>query len=100
MSATDPDGARRRYRIVDDTARDAAIGTVCAAIAKGTSFTAACRAVAEQLDVAETTVRGWVNNSGRRPDVDFGQLVALRQALAAATELNLRLSAHRPPSSI
>ena len=87
---------RRKYRLVNDETRDAAIGTVCAAIERGTSFTASCRVVAQHLDVAETTVRGWVNDSGRRPRADFEHILELRRALDAAAELNHRLSARSP----
>lgn len=84
--------ARRKYNVVDDDARTAAIDTVVAAIAAGTSFTAACRAVAISLDVADTTVRGWVNNSGQRPRGDIAEIHELRRALAVAADLNHRLS--------
>ncbi|MEH6822266.1 MAG: hypothetical protein V7706_20270 [Dietzia psychralcaliphila] len=93
-------GERRKYRIVDDATREAAIGTVCGAIERGTSFTAACKVVAQHLDVAETTVRGWVNDSGRRPRADFEQVLELRRALEAAAELNHRLSAGRTSGSM
>lgn len=90
---------RRKYHVVTSEARDAAITTVCKAIEDGTTFTAACRAVASRLDVAETTVRGWVNNSGRRsPAIDYAEVVELRRQLAMVTELNHRLSVHRPLS--
>ncbi|UIR39709.1 hypothetical protein LZP97_26360 (plasmid) [Rhodococcus sp. DMF-1] len=58
---------RRRYTLVDDLTREAAIEAVLARMEAGDSFTAATRAAAAQLDVAETTVRGWVTRSGRRP---------------------------------
>ena len=92
MTAPHPGGGRRRYRIVDDTARTAAVETVCAAIAAGTSFTAACATVAAGLGVADTTVRGWVNNSGKRPRTDDREIHELRRALAVAADLNHRLT--------
>lgn len=90
-------GERRKYRLVDDDTRDAAIGTVCTAIEQGTSFTAACAVVAAHIGVAATTVRGWVNDSGRRPRTDYDEVLELRRALAAAAELNHRLAAGREP---
>ncbi|MHC3370850.1 hypothetical protein ACYAFX_28520 (plasmid) [Rhodococcus aetherivorans] len=55
---------RRRYTVVDDLTREAAIEAVLQRMQAGDSFTSATRAAAAQLDVAETTVRGWVNRSG------------------------------------
>nr|WP_249277143.1 MULTISPECIES: hypothetical protein [unclassified Rhodococcus (in: high G+C Gram-positive bacteria)] len=92
-------GERRKYRLVDDETRDAAIGTVCTAIEQGTSFTAACAVVAAHIGVAATTVRGWVNDSGRRPRTDYDEVLELRRALAAAAELNHRLAAGRDTPS-
>ena len=91
---------RRKYRLVDDETRDAAIGTVCTAIEDGTSFTAACAVVAAHIGVAATTVRGWVNDSGRRPRTDYDEVLELRRALAAAAELNHRLAAGRDTSEL
>ncbi|WP_072691476.1 hypothetical protein [Rhodococcus marinonascens] len=82
---------RRRYRIVDDQAKDDAVATAIKSIEAGTSFTAACAAVATQLDVSATAVRAWVNASGLRPQPSWDVVSRLRADLAAATELNRRL---------
>lgn len=84
---------RRRYRIVDDQTRIDAIGTALQRIEAGDSFTAACRAIATQLDVSESAVRGWVNDSGKRPEPTWDEVIKLRVELDAATELIRRLSA-------
>ena len=86
---------RRRYRIVDDQTRIDAVGTALQRIEAGDSFTAACRAIATQLDVSESAVRGWVNDSGKRPEPTWDEVIKLRVELDAATELIRRLSARR-----
>ncbi|MDO1481795.1 hypothetical protein [Rhodococcus ruber] len=83
---------RRRYTLVDDRTREAAIETVLQRMQAGDSFTAATRAAAAQLDVAETTVRGWVNRSGRRPRRTERDVAALEAELAMAQELNRALA--------
>lgn len=85
--------ARRRYRVVDEVTRVDAVETVLTSITGGRSFTAACRAVARQIDVSETAVRKWVNDSGRRPQPAWDVVVDLRGQLEAATELNRRMAA-------
>lgn len=84
---------RRRYVVVDDDTRDAAIRAVVTRIRAGDSFTAAARAAAKQLDVAETTVRSWVNRSGLRPRRTVKEVAALETELAMARELNRALVA-------
>lgn len=84
--------ARRRYTVVDDLTREAAIEAVLQRMQAGDSFTAATRAAAAQLDVAETTVRGWVNRSGRRPRRTEREVAALEAELALAQELNRALA--------
>ena len=84
---------RRRYRVVDAGTRTDAVDTALTAISTGLSFTAACRAVARQVDVSETAVRKWVNDSGRRPQPSWDVVVDLRGQLEAATELNRRMAA-------
>lgn len=86
---------RRRYRIVDEETKAAAVATAVKCIEAGTSFTAACSAVAEQLDVSETAVRGWVNASGLRPQPSWEVVHRLQLRLEAATELTRRLAAGR-----
>ncbi|QQM55686.1 hypothetical protein [Rhodococcus pyridinivorans] len=83
---------RRRYTLVDDLTREAAIETVLGRMKAGVSFTAATRAAAAQLDVAETTVRGWVNRSGRRPRRTPQEVAALEAELVLAQELNRALA--------
>jgi len=78
---------RRRYTVVDDATRDAAVRAVIARMNAGDSFTAAARAAASQLDVAETTVRAWVNRSGLRPRRTEKDVAALEAELAMAQEL-------------
>lgn len=82
----------RRYTLVDDLTREAAIEAVLGRMKAGDSFTAAARAAAIQLDVAETTVRGWVNRSGRRPRRTPQEVAALEAELALAQELNRALA--------
>lgn len=82
---------RRRYTVVDDVTREAAVRAVVARIEAGDSFTAAARAAAGQLEVAETTVRAWVNRSGLRPRRTDQQVAALETELAMARELNRTL---------
>ncbi|MGW4336624.1 hypothetical protein ACWEK5_28010 [Rhodococcus koreensis] len=89
---------RRRYRVVDDETKAAAVATAITCIEDGDSFTAACAAVAGQLDVSETAVRGWVNASGLRPQPSWTVVTRLRAELAAATELNRRLMNRRGPA--
>ncbi len=84
---------RQRYRRVDERTRAAAIDAVLASMEMGVSFSAAAAAVAVELGVNESTVRTWVNDSGRRPTVNFSELAALRAQLAASAELNRQLSA-------
>ena len=86
---------RRRYTVVDDLTREAAIEAVLGRMKAGDSFTAATRAAAIQLDVAETTVRNWVNRSGRRPRRTPQEVAALEAELALAQELNRRQPAER-----
>ncbi|WP_048774287.1 hypothetical protein [Rhodococcus ruber] len=81
----------RRYTLVDELTREAAIETVLGRMQAGDSFTAATRAAAAQLEVAETTVRGWVNRSGRRPRRTARDVAALEAELAMAQELNRAL---------
>ncbi|MGV9948797.1 hypothetical protein [Rhodococcus aetherivorans] len=83
---------RRRYTLVDERTREAVIEAVIARIEAGDSFTAAARAAAAQLDVAETTVRGWVTRSGRRPRRTPQEVAALEAELALAQELNRALA--------
>ncbi|MCW4356159.1 hypothetical protein ONR57_22900 [Hoyosella sp. YIM 151337] len=85
------DKPKRRYRLTDDDTKQAAVDTVVAQIQRGTSFTAACRAVAEQIDVSEQAVRTWVNRSGRRPRAAWDEVIDLRARLEAALHLNRRL---------
>lgn len=82
----------RRYTLVDDLTRDAAIEAVLERMKAGDSFTAATRAAALGLEVAETTVRGWVNRSGRRPRRTERDVAALEAELALARELNRALA--------
>ncbi|AUM20189.1 hypothetical protein [Rhodococcus ruber] len=82
----------RRYTLVDERTREAAIEAVLQRMQAGDSFTAATRAAAAQLDVAETTVRGWVNRSGRRPRRTARDVAALEAELAMAQELNRALA--------
>ncbi|MDO1481615.1 hypothetical protein [Rhodococcus ruber] len=82
---------RRRYTVVDDVTRDAVIEAVLSRMEAGDSFTAAARAAALGLDVAETTVRGWVTRSGRRPRRTERDVAALEAELATARELNRAL---------
>lgn len=84
---------RRRYRIVDEDTKSDAIATAVRCIKAGDSFTAACAAVADVLDVSATTVRGWVNASGLRPQPSWEVVRRLELELAAATELNRRRDA-------
>lgn len=84
---------RRRYTVVDDDTRDAAVRAVVTRIEAGDSFTAAARAAANQLDVSETTVRSWVNKSGQRPLRTAKEVAALETELAMARELNRALVA-------
>ncbi|MFD4183917.1 hypothetical protein [Rhodococcus sp. NPDC058514] len=84
---------RRRYRIVSDEAKTAAVDTVIDRISNGDSFTSACRAVGTQLEVSQTAVRSWVNDSGRRPEPSWDRVRSLEAQLAAATDLNRRLAA-------
>jgi transposase-like protein len=86
---------RRRYRLVDEETKAAAVATAVKCIEEGTSFTAACSAVAEQVDVSETAVRGWVNASGLRPQPSWDVVRQLQLQLEAATELTRRLTAGR-----
>lgn len=79
---------RRRYNVVDDDTRDAAVRAVVARIEAGDSFTAAARAASKQLDVSETTVRAWGNRSGLRPRRTAKEVAALETELAMARELN------------
>lgn len=81
----------RRYTLVDDLTREAAIEAVLQRMQAGDSFTAATRAAAAQLEVAETTVRGWVTRSGRRPRRTERDVAALEAELALAQELNRAL---------
>ena len=83
---------RRRYTLVGERTREAAIEAVLQRMQAGDSFTAATRAAAAQLDVAETTVRGWVNRSGRRPRRTERDVAALEAELALARELNRALA--------
>ncbi|WP_416063832.1 hypothetical protein [Rhodococcus indonesiensis] len=83
---------RRRYTLVDDLTREAAIEAVLQRMQAGDSFTAATRAAAAQLEVAETTVRGWVTRSGRRPRRTERDVAALEAELALAQELNRALA--------
>ncbi len=83
---------RRRYTLVDERTREAAIEAVLGRMQAGASFTAATRAAAAQLEVAETTVRGWVNRSGRRPRRTPQEVAALEAELALAQELNRALA--------
>ncbi|UPK66428.1 hypothetical protein MYP14_25475 (plasmid) [Rhodococcus pyridinivorans] len=83
---------RRRYTVVDDLTREATIEAVLGRMKAGDSFTAATRAAAAQLDVAETTVRSWVNRSGRRPRRTERDVAALEAELALAQELNRALA--------
>ena len=82
---------RRRYTVVDDATRQAAVQAVIARMNAGDSFTAAARAAAGQLEVAETTVRAWVNRSGLRPRRTEQDVAALEAELAMARELNRML---------
>ncbi|MGG7104570.1 hypothetical protein [Rhodococcus sp. 24CO] len=84
---------RRRYRIVDENIKDAAIGTAVKSIKAGESFTAACAAVADVLDVSDSAVRSWVNASGLRPQPSWEVARKLQTQLDAATELTRRLEA-------
>lgn len=87
---------RRRYTMVTRTTRDAVVHAVIARINAGDSFTAAARAAAEQIDVAETTVRTWVNRSGLRPRPGaqvVTELKNLKSQLEMAQEINRRLVA-------
>ncbi|MGW4482100.1 hypothetical protein [Rhodococcus triatomae] len=84
---------RRRYIVIDDDTRDATIRAVITRIQAGDSFTAAAREAATQLDVAETTVRSWVNRSGQRPRKTAEEVAALETELAMARELNRALVA-------
>lgn len=84
---------RRRYRMLDEETKQDAVATAITCIEAGDSFTAACAAVAAQLDVSETAVRGWVNASGLRPRPSWEVAHRLQQQLAAATELTRRLEA-------
>lgn len=86
---------RRRYTVVDDDTREAAVLAVVARIEAGDSFTAAARAAAAQLEVAETTVRAWVNRSGLRPRRTEEKVAALETELATVRELNRLLIATR-----
>ena len=90
----------RRYRLVDEQTRADAVATVLSRIRSGDSFTSACKAVSAQIDVSASAVREWVNESGERPQPNWDTVIRLRAELAAATELNRRLSADRgrPPS--
>lgn len=83
---------RRRYRVVDDGTHADAVDTVLDRIGAGDSFTSACRAVATQIDMSETAVRTWVNDSGRRPRPLRDKVIELRRQLEAATDLNRRLA--------
>ena len=83
--------SRRRYTVVDDTTREAAVRAVVNRINAGDSFTAAARAAASHLEVAETTVRCWVNKSGQRPRRTSKDVAALEAELALARELNRSL---------
>lgn len=85
--------SRRRYRMVDPETREDSISTAVLLIEGGSSFTAACRAVAEQVGVSDTAVRKWVNDSGKRPVPTGEAFLELQEKLRAATELNRRLSA-------
>ncbi|WP_330767000.1 hypothetical protein [Rhodococcus sp. M8-35] len=87
-----PRRGSRRYTVVDDVTREAAIEAVLGRMQAGDSFTAATRAAAAQLDVAETTVRGWVTRSGRRPRRTARDVAALEAELALARELNRALA--------
>ncbi|MEE2034652.1 hypothetical protein [Rhodococcus chondri] len=82
---------RRRYTLVDDLTREAAIEAVLGRMKAGDSFTGAARAAALGLEVAETTVRGWVNRSGRRPHRTEREVAALEAELALARELSRAL---------
>lgn len=84
---------RRRYRIVDEDTKSDAIATAVRCIEAGDSFTSACASVAKVLDVSATTVRSWVNASGRRPQPSWEVVRRLELELAAATELTRRLDA-------
>lgn len=87
-----PTAPRRRYRMVSADTRAAAVETAVAQIEGGSTFTAACRHVAEQVGVSETAVRHWVNASGRRPRGTWDEVVELRASLQAALRLNRQLS--------
>lgn len=83
---------RRRYRVVDEDTRHAAVATVIAQIEAGRTFTSPCAHVAEQIDVSGTAVRGWVNASGLRPRPAWDEVLELRARLDTALALNRRLS--------
>lgn len=84
---------RRRYRIVAADTKAVAVDTVVEAIKAGDSFTSTTEAVAEALDVSATTVRAWVNASGRRPRPSWEVARKLERQLNAANELSRRLEA-------
>lgn len=88
---------RRRYRMVSEETRHAAVDTVIAQIEAGETFTSACRRIAEQVGVSDTAVRHWVNASGRRPKGDWDEVVELRASLAAALRLNRQLTRENGP---
>jgi len=89
----------RRYRLVPDEVRAAAVARCRELIAVGSSRTAACRVVAASLGVHYNTVSNWVRDS---PDADVhaaagprlaAELAKARAELHAALGLNRELMA-------
>ncbi|WP_194814560.1 hypothetical protein [Nocardia sp. XZ_19_385] len=85
----------RRYRLVSEDVRAAAVARCRDMIAVGSSQTAACRIVAAGLGVHYNTVRNWVRDSPN-PDAHNGVSPRLAAELAKArAELHAALGLNR-----